>query len=66
MIDAERVVLLDVRIARATIRAMGYQAFNTYRDRRGETIGYSDDAFERLLEEEGLTREAVARLIAGV
>jgi hypothetical protein len=44
--------LLNAAVARAAIRAMGMQAENMIRHKRGETMAYSEEAFLKILEDE--------------
>ena len=41
------------------IEALGMYSKNIYRDRRGETIAYDDEHFQKLMEERGLHHNAI-------
>ncbi len=54
MTDEQKIADVMARIAVLNADVAGMQAFNMYRDRRGETIGYIEDSFEKAIEDSGL------------
>jgi len=54
MSPEEKAAIINARAATALIRAMGMQAENFIRQQRGHTIAYAEDAFTKVIEEEGI------------
>jgi hypothetical protein len=54
-----QVVLIQGRIARAQIRAMGMQAENAHRKYRSEYPAYTEFDFSNLIDDEGISENAI-------
>jgi len=61
----ENTVILNARVARALIRAMGYQAENLQRQHRGESMAYMEKDFSDLIELEDIGHNDVISLLSG-
>ena len=59
MTENARAAIVFAAAARALIRAMGMEAENAIRLRRGEALAYDGEAYERLLVEEGIGHNQV-------
>lgn len=62
----ENPAILNARVARALIRAMGYQAENLQRQHRDESMAYMEKDFSDLIELEGISHNDVISLLSGV
>jgi len=60
----ENPAILNARVARALIRAMGYQAENLQRQHRGESMAYMETDFSDLIELEGIGHNDVISLLS--
>ena len=54
MTPEEKAAVINARAATAIVRAMGMQAENLVRQQRGESMAYTEDAFTKVIEEEGI------------
>lgn len=59
MTPEEKAAIINARAATALIRAMGMQAENIMRQHRGHTIAYAENAFIKVIEEEGIHWNAI-------
>ena len=53
MSDEAKAAVLNARCATAMIRAMGMQAENMQREHRGESMAFTYEDFEKVINEEG-------------
>ena len=66
MTDTElmrRVAIVQARVACAQIRMGGMKAANVEQKQRGFALAYPEEAFEKLLEEEGVHSNAVILML---
>lgn len=54
MSPEEKAAVINARAATALIRAMGMQAQNLVKQQMGDVIPYREDAFIKVIEEEGV------------
>jgi len=59
------IAILNANVARALIRAMGYQAENLQRQHRGESMAYMEKDFSDLIELEGIGYNDVIGFVRG-
>jgi len=65
MTDPDQIAMLNARVARALIRAMGYQAENLQREHRGESMAYMEQDFSDLIDLEAIGYNDVIALVKG-
>jgi hypothetical protein len=63
--EAGRAAFVQAAAARALIRAFGMVAANMERERHGHSLAYGEEAFERLVVEEGLGHNQVVLALRG-
>jgi hypothetical protein len=63
MSDERKVAEVNARCTTAMIRAMGMQAENQSRQHRGESPAYTEESFQKIIEEEGTGWNAVCGLL---
>jgi hypothetical protein len=63
MTEEQKAAAVNARVACAMIRAMGMQAENAARILRGEPIAYTEEAFDRVIIEEGIHGNAIHRAL---
>jgi len=63
MLEEQKAAVLSARCTTAMIRAMGMAAENQSRQHRGESPAYTEEAFQRIIEEEGTHWNAVCELL---
>ena len=54
---------ISARCVIATIRALGMQAENKQREYLGQSMAYTEDAFVKVIEEEGLHWNAIVTVL---
>jgi len=54
MTPEEKAAVINARAATALVRAMGMQAENLMRQQWGDSVAYAEDAFLKVIEEEGI------------
>jgi hypothetical protein len=63
--EAGRAAFVQAAVARALIRAFGMVAANMEREHRGHSLAYGEEAFERLVVEEGIGHNQVLMALRG-
>lgn len=63
MTEEQKASVLNARVTCAMIRAMGMQAENALRERKGEALAYNEQAFLNIIAEEDISWNAIYKLL---